>query len=200
MRTIERIVIEDDGYEYLSPEYNEAVETRTAEAMAECQDDCGDCTTADPVVVSGSDAITSSSSTQYTASGGIGPYTWDVSGEGATIDETGRVTLGEDACGGFTVTATDTCGTSDSLSARVTDRGMWGPESVICEPPTTWDCSTWGGSDCIIEATYHNITCSWYFPPGKCDACRDVSSPCLPCDGVMERYIKQEWTCPEELL
>jgi hypothetical protein len=42
MRTIERIVIEDDGYEYLSPEYNEALETRTAEAMAECLDECGE--------------------------------------------------------------------------------------------------------------------------------------------------------------
>jgi hypothetical protein len=118
-------LIEDDGYTYLSPEYNEALETRTAAAMAECQDDCGDCTTADPVVVSGSDAVTSSSSTQYTASGGIGPYTWSVSGTGATIDETGLVTLDETACGGFTVTATDTCGVSDTQDARVTDNGHW---------------------------------------------------------------------------
>jgi hypothetical protein len=115
--------------------------------MGECQDDCGDCTTADPVVVYGSDAVTSNSSIQYTASGGIGPYTWAVSGTGATIDETGLVTLDETACGGITVTATDTCGLFDTQDVRVTDSGHW-VASGDCL--LSWEhCPVWGSCELI---------------------------------------------------
>lgn len=196
MRTISRIVIEDDALEYNSPEYWEKIEERETEALGQCQDDCGDCTTADPVVVSGSDAVTSNGSYQYTASGGIGPYTWSVSGEGATVDQTGLVTLSGSACGAFAVTATDTCGISDVVNARVTDNGMWGPATIICEPSNAWECSTWGGADCIVGSTFHDITCAWWVEEGSCDNCRDVSTPCTPCSGLMQRYATQEWICP----
>ncbi len=191
-RTISRIVTEDDGYEYNSPEYWEKLEERQAEAMGDCRDECGDCETADPVVVTGSDAATSNGSYQYTASGGIGPYTWAVSGEGATIDQDGMVTLGESACGGFTVTATDTCGVSDSLEARVSDRGTW-VQTGSCS--SHFGCSCAEASECIAGFTkrIESRPVQWYLP--DCILCGIGTCGTLA-GANLRSYANYIWECP----
>jgi hypothetical protein len=80
-------------------------------------------------IISGPDAVVSNSGTQYTAIGGMGKKTWSVTGTGASISDSGYLTLSAAACGGFLVTVTDTCGQSATLRGRISDRGQWIPYS-----------------------------------------------------------------------
>jgi hypothetical protein len=196
MRTLKTIVIEDDGLEYNTPEYWEKLEERQDQAMSDCRDQCGDCETADPLVISGSDAVTSNGSYQYTASGGISPYTWAVSGEGASIDQNGLVTLSGDACGGFTVTVTDTCAASDSLEARVTDNGYWNLTSHCSSP---YYCLVWGGCSLITGFTKRDESHAAGCPAGCCvcgngtlTSC-DSGVPTAP-DPISDWNV-YTWTC-----
>jgi hypothetical protein len=199
-RTISRIVIEDDGYTYLSPEYNEALETRTAAAMAECQDDCGDCTTADPVVVSGSTAITAPGSYQYSASGGVGTLVFSASGNGVSIDADGLLTVAEDACGMFTVYASDDCG-SGSLEGGITNTGGWEIVSN-CLHWGYWTGDTY--STVVQPYRYTDDFCTGYrcdgLPPpddyckGGCSCSGMISAPSHSC-GCPEGSRKEQRSC-----
>ena len=53
-------------------------------------------------------------------------FTWTITGNDVSIDpSTGVVTVGANACGSFTVTATDACGYSAGKGARVANAGHW---------------------------------------------------------------------------
>jgi len=124
-RQISEIVSEDYSLTEGTPEYDEKYDELKNEALEECRKTCGDCENAEDLVVSGSDAVTKPGGYQYTASGGFRPYTWEVSGTGATIDDDGYVTLADGACGSFTVTVQDACGMSTDMTARITNNGQW---------------------------------------------------------------------------
>jgi hypothetical protein len=78
----------------------------------------------DPVVT-GTDAMTTPGGYQFAVAGGNGPYTWTISGTGASIDQDGYVSL-SGACGSFFVTCTDCTGRSvQHAGTRVTNNGTW---------------------------------------------------------------------------
>jgi len=53
-------------------------------------------------------------------------FTWTITGTDVSIDaSTGVVTVSANACGSFTVTATDACGYSAGKGARVANAGHW---------------------------------------------------------------------------
>lgn len=137
-RPLDEIVTSDYGYEPGTPEFDEQYDQLRTAALEECRSRCGDCDGAPDLTISGSDAVTRPGGYQYSASGGLQPYTWNVSGTGASIDDSGFLTLDESACGSFTVTVTDSCGMSASIDARVTNAGSWyggtfGDPSCSCQ-------------------------------------------------------------------
>jgi hypothetical protein len=77
------------------------------------------------VVVTGSDALTKPGGSQFSVSGGNGPYTWSVSGTGVTVTQEGYLELTGSACGVYTITCTDCTGRSSSVTGRVTNNGSW---------------------------------------------------------------------------
>jgi hypothetical protein len=84
------------------------------------------------VVVTGSDALTKPGGSQFAVSGGNGPYSWSVSGTGVTISQAGYLTLGELACGTYTITCTDCAGKSGIIIGRVSNSGSWSNQTVLC--------------------------------------------------------------------
>lgn len=124
-RTIEQIVEQDHGLTADTPAYWEMYADLKQEALDQCLNACGACSEAPELLLTGPDNTTSPGAVQYVATGGFLPYVWDVTGTGATIDQTGMVTLSGGACGSFTVTVTDACGITASISARITNHGQW---------------------------------------------------------------------------
>jgi len=149
------------------------------------------------IVLSGAEEVTSPGGYQYSTSGGSGPYTWEVTGTGASIDTSGYVTLTEGACGTFIVTVTDRCGNTDSLFPLITNNGAWVEISdVLC----THTICVRGTFDCIIDgirysgnignSSYCGIDC----PEGVC--------PCTPTQpaqwctyGCMTHEMIRSWEC-----
>jgi len=119
------LVRQQYGTPFGTPEFWEKYEEIKEDAVKSCRDQCTPCEQAGALALSGSDAVTSPGGYQYGASGGLGPYQWAVAGTGAVIDQTGYVTLSEEACGSFSVTVQDRCGQVKSMSARVTNNGAW---------------------------------------------------------------------------
>lgn len=124
-RPLEEIVTQDYGLEEGTPEFDEQFDQLKTAALEECRSRCGDCENAQDLTVSGSDAVTSPGGYQYSAAGGLQPYTWEVTGTGASIDDSGYLTLDASGCGAFTITATDSCGITAELTGRVTNHGHW---------------------------------------------------------------------------
>lgn len=119
------IAIKRYGTVYQSPEYWEVYDALKEDAMADCQSQCEDCSTAEALVLSGPETATKPAGIQYLASGGMSPYEWTVTGAGATIDSDGYVTLGDEACGSISVSVSDQCGFTATVSTRITNAGSW---------------------------------------------------------------------------
>jgi hypothetical protein len=134
----------------------------------------------------------------YTASGGIGPYTWEF--DTGTIDADGEITS-IDACGssgdprGGVITATDSCGSSTGLSVRLAG-GEWVFNSGASSQCPT---STTGGTvPCITENTITGTqkTEKWmaYFVGigGNFSSCPEYIAysggcgPCSPCTAWLD--------------
>lgn len=126
----------------------------------------------DPVI-SGSDALTKPGGSQFTVSGGNGPYVWSISGTGVTINSsTGYVTMGDGACGSFFVTCTDCKGrVYNHAGTRVTNNGHF--EHISSD----WDCAVFGfGSETysfLACPPYADTTC--YFSTGMGSFVEDVT-------------------------
>ena len=142
MRMVSDIVVQDHGHALGTPEFWEKFEELKEEAISSCRQQCGDCAVVDPLSVSGSDTVTAPGGYSYSASGGLAPYTWSVTGTGASVDQNGFVTLAGDACGAYTVTCTDACGSSASVSVRISNCGSWHASGSTCEG----DCVVTGGT------------------------------------------------------
>jgi len=107
----------------------------------------------DPVVT-GTEAMTTPGGYQFAVTGGNGPYTWSISGTGASIDQNGYVTL-SGACGSFFVTCTDCTGRSfQHAGTRVTNNGSWtaGNQYFWC-----------GNGNTTQEVISCRIPCSQYY-------------------------------------
>lgn len=115
----------EQGGDPSEPGYWEAYEQIKKEHMDECLEKCDQCKSAKGITVAGQEAVTAPGAYQYVQSGGIGTITWSVSGQGATIDQSGLVTLSAGACGSFTVKANDECNQLGTKSCRVTNNGYW---------------------------------------------------------------------------
>lgn len=132
----------DEGYDAA---WNAMAQT----ALEDCLAACGDCEKVkNAVTVGGSDAVTKPGGYQYYASGGFQPYTFTVSGTGATITSSGYLTLSDDACGALTITVTDKCGVSDSMTVRVSNAGSW----VRYPAGDVSGCAD--GADCVCANYY----------------------------------------------
>lgn len=125
-----------------------------------------DCSQASALTIAGPDEVTRPTNpanpTYYAASGGLGPYGWEVAGSGTFIDqETGQLTLGAAACGSFTVTVTDFCGTTASKTGRAAGddpnntAGVWSssPET-FCVVHATEVCGSCSSGYCYLDAFY----------------------------------------------
>jgi hypothetical protein len=124
-RTFEQIVEEDYGLSPDTKEYWEKYGEIREEAFGQCREACGACEDVEALSLTGSETVTKPGASQFTASGGMLPYTWAVEGTGVTISEDGLVTAGDDACGSFTATVTDKCGQTATMDARITNAGSW---------------------------------------------------------------------------
>lgn len=224
-RTFEEIVEQDYGLTPDTQEYWEKYGEIRIEAFDGCRKDCGDCANASTLELTGSDAVTAPGAYQYEASGGLQPYTWEVSGTGASIDEDGLVTLAAGACGAYTVTCTDTCGASASIDARITNNGTWGPVETFYESQSGNGCL--GGSvyiywkDDVIDGKYKYFdgyqgyrccqcgTCNEGPPTGTAvedngwsnnnacaTSCGCGAGPHAHWYGARFERRRQEWICP----
>lgn len=124
--SIEDIVTAATGLVSGDAGFDEAWASAAQIALDQCLAECGDCEKIKTAVtIGGSDAVTKPGGYQYYAGGGFAPYTFSVSGTGATITSDGYLTLSDDACGSAVVTVTDKCGVSDSKAVRITNAGKW---------------------------------------------------------------------------
>ena len=77
------------------------------------------------ITITGTETITTNSRSQYTATNCNGTISWNVIGTGASISSNGFLTTGSASCGGITVTARCSDGTTATTTARVTNAGQW---------------------------------------------------------------------------
>ena len=117
------------------------------------------------ITISGPITVTSAAEHQYTATGGVGPYTWSVQGTqgqlGMAIDQNGTLWADQTlACAAYTVTVTDSSGSTGSINI-VSDAAEavenlcsapgfdpWHDWPLSCPMATT---STWMGTYSIIN-------------------------------------------------
>ena len=164
MRSITDIVVDDHGFALGTPEFWEKVEELKAEAIESCREQCGDCETLDPLSISGSTSVTKPGGYTYAATGGLAPYTFSVTGPGATINDSGLLTLTDSACGSLTVTVTDHCGSSASMTVMVTNNGSWVLEaSCMQHNGYGYNCST------EYSGNHKYISCAWCVNADICD-------------------------------
>lgn len=106
--------------------------------LEDSSEDCDSCAEADcdlpsitgslsvPGGAGGNFSILTNDTKQFTLTNAQGSVSWAVSGTGTvSIDQTGLVTTGSDACGTLTVTATDSCCGDFTQGVRVVDSGQW---------------------------------------------------------------------------
>lgn len=220
-RTIDQIVREDYGLERGTPEYWEQFEELKNEALDQCLKECGDCTSANPLVVSGPDALVAPGGYQYEASGGIEPYSWLASGSGASIDANGYLTISEGGCGSITISGKDACGSSATMKARVTNNGKWELfdtcTKVVYAPgcPSQADCCsegmdlafTWDESISGDEMRQEYLVPTYGCPECEATTCGECrwfctnTGPCAPGTGAKTWYYAVEtarvykWVC-----
>jgi hypothetical protein len=212
MRPVSQIVTEDHGLTEGSPAYWEKFEELHQEALTDCRKQCGDCETAEPLSLSGPPSVTKPGSYQYSATGGLGDKTWSVSGTGATIDESGMVSLSEEACGSFTVSVTDKCGRTASSACMVSNNGHWVSQGRSC---SAWDGDNWMGSCQSGNMLYSlggfssnqscvAVGCNVANPDGTHDHCKCCQNPCPDdpsvCDGTgaiqcLATVMAYKWGC-----
>jgi len=56
---------------------------------------------------------------QFTAEGACPPFSWNVTGKGVTVGMDGTLCIDPTGCGSFTITVTDACQNTVSISARL---------------------------------------------------------------------------------
>ena len=108
------------------------------------------------ISLAGPSSTTSSGQYQYTATGGVGPYTWSVAGfqtqPGFSIDNGGNLALANNAGGSFRVTVRDSLGALATLDAQVTNNGHWDSTTPAAEAlSASRNCpfpDSLGGCDC----------------------------------------------------
>ena len=102
-------------------------------------------TSSHAITITGTETITTNSSASYSAAGCNGTVTWNVTGTGASISSSGVLTTGSASCGGITVTARCSDGSTATKTARVTNAGQWVQtgQTIHC---TGHDCTA---STCI---------------------------------------------------
>lgn len=145
------------------------------------------------VTLSGPDAPTDGS--QYTATGGIEPYTWSITK--GSITQTGVVTV-SGQCGTATVTATDSCGNVETKDVRMPG-GVWVFVSFTGVNTCTSGFYHFERECVIMEGgirTAYGYECGENYGPGGCNK----PPPCsFNCPGLMpnHNYIGvEEWRCP----
>jgi len=166
----------EQGGDPSEPGYWEAYEQIKKEHMDECLEKCDQCKSISGLNVSGSDAVTKPGQYHYSASGAVGEINWSVSGTGVTIDQNGNVSLAQNACGSFTVSARDKCGQVGSKTARITNAGQW---VFVDQGGCYYDGCLWGVSTMPSIDVYSGeywIT----FTMGKVGTCQDASQPPTP--------------------
>lgn len=167
---------------------------------------CIVCSSQEPATVdlSGPDAPTDGS--QYTATGGIEPYTWSITK--GSITQTGVVTV-SGQCGSATVSVTDICGNTQTKEVRMSS-GVWVFIGRIPEPAP---CTTYLGDfpRCIANPVIFGCDfisgktkTSYFITANNNVPC--VSGPtCTPCPcssavcgagGYLVYTDFYEWRCP----
>lgn len=145
--------------------------------------------------ITGPDTAIAPGGYQYSASGGTSPYTFSVSGSGATVSSTGItgiVTLSGAACGAYTVTVTDACGSTASVSARITNNGRWGTMQV--NAPCLGMRS--GGITCISGKFRYGDGINDH---RSYSYCSDLGARCgetIPPNHFVMHHETEEWICP----
>lgn len=89
-----------------------------------------------PLTLNGPEAVSKPGTHQYSASGGD-ELAWSVSGQGATIEPTGLVTLDSTACGSFVVTVSG-CGYIETKNVRISNAGKWDQGILTGHAPAGW--------------------------------------------------------------
>jgi len=102
-----------------------------------------------PLVVSGPAAPVDGS--QYTVSGGNGPYTWSISQ--GNISNSGVVSGINSLCGSAVITVKDTCGVTVTYPVRLPTGGSWQYSTGQFPANTSpWNLSCGGGAWCYDSA------------------------------------------------
>ena len=152
-------------------------------------DDCDEdpCLEGMDCSIAGSDTITTSDTNQLSATGDdcdLSRVIWGISGQGATISETGLITTDATACGSLKVTIDCLGGDRvvDTFYVRVTDCGSW---STICDSGNVGGrgrpCTTIIGNMLWIEIH----CCPGLIGCGEANACTthdfcDTFKGCIP--------------------
>jgi hypothetical protein len=151
--------------------------------------------------LNGPDVVTKPGTYQYSASGGDELF-WSVWGQGASIDQTGLVSLDTTACGSFTVTVSG-CGYTESKNVPISNAGKWDQGVLTGKTPAGW-C---GIFNCIEDNKWyweywaeidvqHPENSSWQ-PIDAPHHCQDQNNVC-PWEGYYCRLVGQKifsWIC-----
>ena len=167
------------------------------------------------------DEITGSSSKTWVLNNSLGNIFWEVSGTGASINQSGIVTTTAAACGTLTITATDSCCGVYTQQVRVTDAGTWlyidqascGNKTLGNSPqycPYPGGLLSYGSVSCVIitggTKKEYGATCFYanYDAYGGVVCCEGiaVTYPCShTCTVGYKTFITNyittwEWRCP----
>lgn len=152
--------------------------TNECDSIVEASIDlCASCGGAD---ISGTTTVGRGGVYQYTITGDAGAVTWAAYGVGASIDQTGLLTVAAWACGTIIIRAVSNCCGTLERRTRVVDSGYWDTVNriIICEGN-----SVIPSESCILAAYRYT---NW-----QGSAC---VNPCLlgPCGKV----VRDTWVCP----
>jgi hypothetical protein len=219
-RTIGQIVEEDYGYESGSPDYIEKAAELEQSALDQCIAQCDECGDVEPMVANDGGVMTPPGSKTISFAGGIGPFTWMLSGVSGSLEvdqTTGRENVlnvnDPDACGSAVITVKDeTCGGTCEIGVRMTS-GQW---MLVGSEWRTW--SWYNSKFCTCDWEIINGYQKWEdrTPHPVISAVDDGTfqwggssgSPQRPPGGVPEicpssgvcylgGYSYFEWQCPE---
>lgn len=190
-RSISKIVVDDYGLAEGGPAYWEKHAELKQAALDACVNQCTTCDMVDALAWGDSnpETIVRSTSVGISVAGGLGPYTWSVSGTGFTlgsgVTETGANTLIADgtACGSADITVIDKCGLPVTGYVRCTT-GTW---TVVSSCSKTRPCSMYYCSRELISGnTKKNAYWCCARSTGTCsDICINTTS-CVPSGGACD--------------
>lgn len=111
-----------------------------------------DLTMMTPLTITGASELTKPGTSQYSASGTV--TEWQVTGTGASISQTGLLTLDSTACGMIEISVTGECGGRGCKPVRVTNNGVWCLISSDYYGGSCTGCSqcTWQNCNCDVVA------------------------------------------------